>query len=179
MKLIKATSKVLNGIDELLLELGDGEFGFQGSDYARGRMSLTSYLQLLEDMSHGRRLKPGWIPVTTFWCLDDTGRPVGMSRLRHTLTAQTLARGGNIGYYVRPSQRCKGYGTAILAQTLEEARKLGLDRVLLTTDSENAASIRVIMANGGWLEDQRIDQKTGRPYRRYWIELKQAPEGAG
>jgi predicted acetyltransferase len=44
---------------------------------------------------------------------------------------------------------------------------------LITTNSDNAPSIRVIETNGGVMEDERIDD-TGKPYRRYWIETTAA-----
>jgi predicted acetyltransferase len=94
-----------------------------------------------------------------------------MSHLRHQLTSSLLCRGGNIGYYVVGPERGKGYGTAVLAQTLLEARKLGLNRVLLSADSDNEPSLRVIERNGGVLEDERLDETTGTLYRRYWIDL--------
>lgn len=58
---------------------------------------------------------------------------------------------GHIGYAIVPWQRRKGYGTAALAQMLEEARARGLPYVELTTRPDNEASCRIIMANGGTL----------------------------
>jgi predicted acetyltransferase len=123
------------------------------------------------DMSDGINLKPGWVPMTTHWLLDDAGEVVGVGRLRHRLTPALLEDGGHIGYYVRPTHRGKGYGTEILRLLLVEARKLGIDRALLTVHSDNGASIRVIERNGGVLEDERTDPE-GVPYRRYWIALR-------
>jgi len=70
---------------------------------------------------------------------------------------------------VRPSCRGKGYGTSILALTLAEGRRFGIERFLLTVRSDNTASIKVIEANGGVLEDERVEVETGIPFRRYWI----------
>ena len=108
--------------------------------------------------------------MTTCWLVDDGGVIAGVSRIRHSLTARLLAHGGHIGYYVRASYRGQGHGTQILALTLIEARKLGLERVLLTVDSDNLPSIRVIETNGGVMEDERVDSE-GLRYRRYWIDL--------
>lgn len=174
MEFIKASANPPDGLHEFLLELGEGEHGFHGSNYAEGNTSLEDYLRMLVEMSRGRHLKPGLTAMTTYWVLGDDGQLIGMSRLRHSLTEQTLNRGGNIGYYVRPGQRRKGYATRILAHMLEEARRIGLGRVLLTTEADNVGSIAVITANGGHLEDERMDKRTGRPFRRYWIELADA-----
>jgi predicted acetyltransferase len=52
---------------------------------------------------------------------------------------------------------------------LDEARGLGLDRVLVTCADGNVASARTIERQGGVLEDVR-DTELGRA-RRYWITL--------
>jgi predicted acetyltransferase len=95
-----------------------------------------------------------------------------MSRLRHELNDVLLYHGGHIGYYVRAAVRGRGYGTVLLALTLAKGRTLGIERFLLTVDSDNAPSIRVIEGNGGLLEDERVDRETGRRFRRYWIQRK-------
>lgn len=71
--------------------------------------------------------------------------------------------GGHIGYDVRPTARRRGYASAMLGEALPVARALGLDQVLVTCDSDNVASRKVIEANGGRYEDTR-DNKL-----RYWI----------
>lgn len=50
------------------------------------------------------------------------------------------------------------------------ARDLGFDR-LLVCDEDNAASQKVVLRNGGRLEDQRCDGEEQVLVRRYWIEL--------
>ena len=58
---------------------------------------------------------------------------------------------GHIGYGVVPWKRGRGYATAAVAQILPEARDRGLPYVDLTTEPDNVASQRVILANGGVL----------------------------
>jgi len=53
------------------------------------------------------------------------------------------------------------------AETLDRARTMGLDRVLLTCDPDNTASARTIERGGGQLEDTR-DTSLGLK-RRSWI----------
>lgn len=77
--------------------------------------------------------------------------------------------GGHIGYGVRPSARGRGLATWALSVVLDEARQLGLKRVLVTCDDTNIASARTIERNGGQLEDTR-DTELGHT-RRYWIDL--------
>jgi predicted acetyltransferase len=170
VRLVKASLEPPQDLEAFLRELGKGERGFGGTPFAAGDETLPALLQRLVDMSQGRGLPPGQVAMTTFWLLDDE-QVAGMSRLRHALNKALLQKGGHIGYYIRPSERGKGYGSAILRLTLEAARSLGIGRALVTTDSDNAASIAVIEGNGGVLEDERADGATGVPYRRYWIDL--------
>jgi predicted acetyltransferase len=102
----------------------------------------------------------------------DGGREtLGVSKLRHYLTPTLEDIGGHIGYNIRPDERGKGYGTQILALTLPHARALGLARVLLTCDTDNIRSARVIMANGGVLTSEGLSPLRGARVSRYWIAL--------
>jgi predicted acetyltransferase len=56
---------------------------------------------------------------------------------------------GHIGYAIVPWKRRRGYATRALALMLESARNEGLPYVAVAVDPENAASQRVIVANGG------------------------------
>lgn len=96
---------------------------------------------------------------------------LGVSKLRHTLTTTLEDIGGHIGYSIRPSERGKGYGSLILALTLEYARALGLSRVLLTCDTSNVRSARVIQRNGGVLTSEGYSSLRGARVSRFWIAL--------
>jgi predicted acetyltransferase len=99
----------------------------------------------------------------------DRGAYIGRVSIRHELNEQLLRIGGHIGYEVRPGMRRRGHGTRALRLALDEARKLGLRRVLLTCDPENIASTKIIERNGGRLEEDV--PKGGERVRRYWIDL--------
>jgi len=124
------------------------------------------------DYAHGRNLSDGFVPETIYWLVRDGERVLARSSLRHQLTPHLEREGGHIGYSVRPSERGKGYGTAVCRLTLARARALGLRRVLITCDADNAASARIIEKNGGVLEDQRRSVQTGKMKRRYWVKLE-------
>lgn len=57
----------------------------------------------------------------------------------------------------------------MLRLALEKAESMGLERVLLTCDKANAASARVIVKNGGILENEM--EIEGAIIQRYWIEM--------
>ncbi|MFJ8011923.1 GNAT family N-acetyltransferase [Streptomyces sp. NPDC096339] len=113
-------------------------------------------------------LEPGRVPAT-YWWIAEGDTYLGAIDLRHYLNAFLLDAGGHIGYGIRPSARRRGLAGWALGEVLYEARLLGLDRVLLTCDPDNTASVRTIEANGGVLEDLR--ETLIGPKLRYWIEL--------
>ena len=105
-----------------------------------------------------------------FWVVDDSGDrdddPVlGFLAVRHRLNDWLLEEGGHIGYSVRPSRRGVGHAARALQLGLDHAAGLGLDRVLLTCEEDNAASRRTILSAGGTHEDTRQGKQ------RFWIEL--------
>ena len=147
------------------------EYSLSGDTrYRLALADFSAYLRQLLDGARGIGLPPGRVPYSTFW-LTSGRRVIGGSRLRHHLTPDLEEEGGHVGYDIRPSERRKGYGALIQWHTLAEARKLGLRHVLLTCDTDNAASVRVIEKNGGRLQDHSVSRRSGEPISRYRIEL--------
>jgi predicted acetyltransferase len=138
--------------------------------YDSAAADFDAYLRGLSDGARGVGLAPALVPHSTFW-LAAGRRLIGRSVVRHYLSPELEDEGGHVGYDIRPSERRKGYGTLILRLTLAEARGLGLSRALLTCDTDNAGSARVIEKNGGTLESRGVSNRSGRPISRYWIEL--------
>lgn len=104
------------------------------------------------------------VPSTIYWYVSGQFY-LGTLVIRHELTEELLEVGGNIGYHVVAPWRRQGHATRMLANGLNEARKLGLSRVLLTCAADNVPSRRVITANGG-----RADGRC-RGEDRFWIAL--------
>lgn len=112
----------------------------------------------------------GLVPDTTYFGLNQKNNTfVGAVNIRHYLNADLLHSGGHIGNGVRPSCRNKGFGTKMLALSLEKARELDIDKVLITCESDNIASARTIINNGGKLENEVLSN--GVMVQRYWINL--------
>lgn len=132
--------------------------------------SYREWLAAVRDNLTEETVRPGLVPSTTLLARDaKTGALVGMIDIRHRLNDFLLAFGGHIGYSVRPSRRRRGYATRMLAAALEVCRELGLSRVMIACDSENAASARTIERCGGVMENEVPED--GRLTRRYWIDL--------
>lgn len=113
---------------------------------------------------------PGKVLQKSFWFLNDDNILVGNSRLRLELNEYFMNIGGHIGYDVSPEHRRKGYATGILRQTVIEAAKHGIDRVLVTCNEENIYSRKVIEKNGGILENVVLEESTGKNILRFWID---------
>ena len=75
-------------------------------------------------------------------------RIVGTINVRWNLTEAMKRFGGNIGYGIRPTERRKGYNKINLYLGMQEAQKLGLDRVMLDCDVNNLGSDRTLKALG-------------------------------
>jgi predicted acetyltransferase len=122
---------------------------------------------VLPDGTTGQR-----VPETILWCVEGC-EFLGSVHLRHYLNDTLALWGGHIGYAVRPSAQGRGYASSMLAGVLDHCRARGdLDRVLLTVNVRNAASIRVIEKNGGVLADTIAHPWVeGDEGRRYWIAL--------
>jgi predicted acetyltransferase len=145
-----------------------GAMGSATVDELRDPEVFATWVQMLLDHQRGENLPDGFVPSTSRWVAED-GRLVGFLSIRHELNDALREFGGHIGYAIRPSERRKGYATAATALALEEYRRRGIDRVLVTCDDSNVASATVIERNGGVLEDIRGVK------RRYWIDLSGTP----
>ena len=120
----------------------------------------------------GINLKPDRVAQTTYWLVDGE-KFIGEISIRHELNEALKQRGGHIGYGIRFSEWNKGYGTKMLAMALKKAKKMGLDKVMITCNDNNIGSAMVIEKNGGILQDV-IDYEVdgvNKPTRRYWIKL--------
>ena len=118
---------------------------------------------LIDDALPESPRKPGYVPCTYLWIVEDDTF-LGSLAIRHELNDFLLNEGGHIGYSVRPSARRRGHAAKALAGALPIARELGLPRVLLTCDEDNAGSRATIEKNGGIYEDTRKGK------RRYWVD---------
>ena len=124
----------------------------------------------IESLDTGKKEENGWVPDTTLFCLDkDRNIFVGAVNIRHYLNDELLKTGGHIGVGIRPSERRKGYATAMIALALEECKKLGIKRVLMTCDKNNIGSAKSIINNGGVLQNEV--EEDGHIELRYWIQL--------
>ncbi|MFD7077959.1 GNAT family N-acetyltransferase [Nocardioides sp. NPDC059952] len=113
----------------------------------------------------------GRVHASAFW-ITEGSKVVGFIQLRHALNEFLENVGGHIGYSVCSSARRRGHAARALGLVLDEARGLGLERVLITCDDDNEASARTIESQGGELQDVIDATAYGYgPTRRYWVKL--------
>lgn len=128
-------------------------------------------LYRVEEVEKGDNLGK-YASSTTYWLYnDETNVLLGASNLRHYLTEDGLKLWGHIGYGIRPSERKKGYATELLRMTMTEAKKKNIDKVLLGAYIGNIGSWKVMEKCGGKLENIVIEEETGLPVKRYWIDI--------
>ena len=101
---------------------------------------------------------------------------IGTINVRWNLTEKVKQFGGNIGYGIRPTERRKGYNKMNLYLGLIEAKKIGLDKVMLDCDVENLGSSKTMEALGGKLERTEIDPYDGILTSVYWINVDESLE---
>jgi predicted acetyltransferase len=140
--------------------------------YYEEGMSLSRYLEVLEERERGVNLPPNHVPSTFLFAFAGD-RIVGRVTIRHRLNDFLTRIGGHIGYVVIPEFRRKGHATVILRLALQVAHdRFGLDHVLVTCDDDNVGSIKTIENNGGVLEDIVSGPGVDKPTRRYWIDAR-------
>ena len=98
----------------------------------------------------------GWVPAYYFSvCLAD-GTPVGRCDLRigHN---ERLYFGGNVGYAIDKAYRGHHYAAQACRLLLRQARKHGMDYLIITCDPSNTASARTCeLAGGQYVETAAI-----------------------
>ena len=175
LKLIKLTKEYKRQLFEMLDEWtadiaknggNTSPFGIFENDYH----DFDKYVDYMYDNS---RLPKGYVPSTTLFLYDDERDIfIGAVNIRHYLNERLLYGGGHIGDGIRPSERRKGYATKMIGLALQECKKMGIDRVLMSCDPDNIGSKKSIMNNGGVFEDEIISKYGGERLERYWIDNK-------
>ncbi len=172
LKLIKLTKQYEKQLGEMIDEWREDQERnhTNKSPWAIFKNDYHDFDYYLEHLEH-KTATEDRVPDSVFFLLDDErDRLLGAVNIRHYLNDFLLREGGHIGDGIRPSERRKGYATEMIRLALNEYRKLGIDRVLMTCDKDNVGSARSIVKNGGVLENEFVNSD-GEVEQRYWIAL--------
>ena len=177
IKLISPQMKYADDIWKFRQEILD--FDFDNEDKFAGCMSLDScksadeWINICELRKNTETCEQVGTPVPSNMYLAvriRDGRIVGVIDLRHHINHSILGTwGGHCGYTVRPSERGNGYAKEMLRLNIENARNMGIERLLVTCSDKNIASEKTIIANGGVYENSI---PVGNCLmKRYWIVI--------
>ena len=120
-----------------------------------------------------------WGKSLLYLCFDQD-RLVGLLSIRYELPKELSDKIGDIGYGVRPSERNKGYATAMLRYALSVCKEKGMGKVLLGCYKDNLASAATIRKNGGILTVENNNDKENKTSQYYSITLSERkPEDMG
>ena len=130
---------------------------------------FAEFIKMLDNVENGIVDKK-FSSSTSYFVINESGRLIGATSLRHYLTVDGFKTWGHIGYGVRPSERRKGYATEMLKMMLQEAKNKKINKVLLGAYTSNIGSCKVIEKCKGILENVVIDPNDAKEtINRYWI----------
>ena len=129
-------------------------------------------IQIFKDNRNQEKLPSNYVPSYDFFVADND-KFIGVIHIRIRLTENLKKYGGHIGYGTNPKYWNLGYGKKMLKIALEQYKNLiEEDKILITCDDDNVASIKIIEFNDGILENKVENEDAGERFltRRYWIE---------
>jgi len=130
------------------------------------RWNMKEYIKKLENFSKGIDIWE-FVPHSTFWLKDTKNNIKWVVNIRHNLTNRLRKYGTHIGYWVAPIYRKKGYATIMLKLALKKAKEIGINKVLITCETWNIASSKVII-NNDWKLDAEYEFEW-KKLQRYYI----------
>lgn len=169
-ELMRPTKEYAEQIAQYRQEFLERNDSMNGCGPLRRIENIEEYIQVCRDWECADKVPAHLVKCTQFiFVRKSDNRLVGMIQVRHGLNDFTAKYAGHIGYSVRPSERCRGYAAKMLEMALGFCREIGLDKVLLTCDEDNAASEKVIAANGGVFECAIYCEQENMWVKRFWI----------
>ena len=163
--------------EEMILTWKQGNY--KVSKQSLWLFEFESYEAFLEDVMLSLVWKPGLVPASCFFSIVEN-RIVGHVSLRHHIEHPNLKEyGGHIGYAIVPWEQGKSYGKEQLRQVLWEAKKIWLERVIISCHEDNIASEKIILSQGGtdmteiFLNNHpdATQEYIWKILKRHWIEL--------
>ena len=169
MRLLRPSILYKQQVLEYKREFIDSGDDLAGTSYLRNYDVYEEWMKFVLD-NEKEDSKHTDVTASVFLAIrEEDNKLVGMINIRHALNEYLYNYGGHIGYSVRKNERRKGYAKEMMNMTLADCKKSGMKKVLLTCDSDNIASAKIIKYCGGILENE-VSNGEGLT-QRYWIEL--------
>lgn len=171
MKLVLPCEKYKNSYYELIkmAEL-NGKISELGNAQIKNGETFNTMLNRLKNRRRGLNISKSDVPATVYWIIEKN-KIVGTIDLRHKLNKSYYERLGHIAYYIKPSERNKGYATKALALAKQKYAKKFISKILVTCYEDNAFSSKVIEKNGGILKEKVKDEVTNKIILKYVINI--------
>ena len=174
MKLIEPTIEFDKQIREYRKEFFVYGDPLEGATRLKQFDDPQDWIEFLNKLKDPSTVPQGRVQLTQYMLVrEEDQKIVGMINIRHNLNDYLERYGGHIGASIAPSERNKGYATQMLKMALSKCRALGIDKVLVTCNSDNEGSRRLILKNGGIYESVVYDTDEGVYVERYWIDLSE------
>jgi len=169
----------IDGLSELQAHQHERYYVEENLDLAQlsNKKFFKQHLSDLAEQELGINLAPNRVPQSIYWLMEEQtdGQLVWIGRvsIRHRLNDKLRKIGGHVGYVIRPSARRQGYGSRLLALTLEKIRqhqpKIDTKQALLTCDETNLGSKKIIEKNGGIFANSLVQDDSPVRKLRYWV----------
>lgn len=136
--------------------------------------NASTYLESLNAKSLGKFKAPSGeefdrVPYETLWVMEGE-KFIGEVSFRHELNKFLEDFGGHVGYGIRPSLSGQGYATLALKLTLQRAKIMGMEKLMVSCSPDNPASERVIVKNGGeFIDVSKNTHGYDMICYRYWV----------
>lgn len=134
-------------------------------------LPASEYVDWVEKIQRSASVgEEGWGKYLLYLCIEND-KLIGLLSNRYDLPQNLTEEIGDIGYGVRPSERNKGYATAMLRYAVSVCKEKGKDKVLFSCYKDNLPSAAVIKKCGGVLVAENDDYNEGRISQYYEIKL--------
>ncbi len=171
LKLILPTKKYEKSYNSLIKEAYNyGDYKEMGNSLIRDNETFNSMLKRVNNRRFGKNIVKCDVPSTIYWIIHKN-EIVGTIDLRHKLNKSYLEKYGHVAYYIKPSKRNNKIATNALKIALNKYKKMYAKKILITCYDDNIFSKKVIIKNGGILNDKVIDNDTNKTICRYIITL--------
>lgn len=103
--------------------------------------NFDQYIAMLNELKKG--IPPKFYPQHEFWLVTNNSF-IGKCNIRDKPIDVPFTLPSNIGFFIRPSQRGKGYGKLIFKLILKRTKDMGYQELVACCDKSNSISRKVL-----------------------------------